>query len=223
MIQSLSDSISFRSPAVARATLPQYHVSNREAQEALRRVMALVYHSGSVSPNPRALNLVLMAQTALKNGNATAAQNFADRAERILQPGLPSVPLTKPNPEAPPVPPTAEKIKKRVPPPEQKPAETRHMYHDVSHDAGVSFSYASSLSGPESFFAVPAHEAEHVGRRVSEAILRGERIMVSVSYRIKYDPRTGEPYMAGGVTRAIRLSHRSQYKPPPGSKVDLYA
>jgi hypothetical protein len=82
--------------------------------------------------------------------------------------------------------------------------------------------YESSLSGPQSFLAVPAHEAEHVGRRVSEAVLNGERIWVIVSYRIRYDPETGQPYMAGGTTRTIKFTHDRRHDAYLGTNVNLY-
>ena len=34
-----------------------------------------------------------------------------------------------------------------------------------------------------------------------------DQIMVFVSYNIRYDPETGEPYMAGGETWSITFSH----------------
>ncbi len=172
---------------------------------------------------------MFMAQTALKNGNTAAAENFAQKAVRILSPGKETGAPPLQSGATPPGPPSE---KSRMPPlgaaeanPPEKPApqpalqtpeQVKHTYKDVSNDAGVSFTYPSTLTGPQSFLAVPAHEAEHVGRRVSEAALKGERILVTVSYRVRYDPRTGQPYIAGGTTRTVKISD-------PGSRVDLFA
>jgi hypothetical protein len=182
-------------PNISPIARGQAQVSGSQAGDALRRAKALLFGKASGTVNPRAMNLMFMAQTALKNGNAAAAENFARAAVRVLRP---------------------EKSLGKPPPPLQPPEAVKHTYKDVSHDAGVSFTYPSSLTGPQSFLAVPAHEAEHVGRRVSEAVLKGERILVTVSYRVRYDPRTGQPYIAGGTTRTVKLSD-------PGSRVNMFA
>jgi hypothetical protein len=104
----------------------------------------------------------------------------------------------------------------------EKTKPVKHMYKDVSNDIGVSFTYPSSLTGPESFLAVPAHEGEHVARAVSEAVLKGEKVLVTVSYSIDYDPVTGEPYMSGGLTRITKFAHYEKKPPENGKFVDTY-
>jgi hypothetical protein len=232
-------------PNISPITRGQAQVSRSQAGDALRRAKALLFGKASGTVNPRAMNLMFMAQTALKNGNAAAAENFARAAVRVLRPEKslgkpPEKPGARPPgspagnsplqpPEQAPVQgplqspeqlpgeaPTQQPQKQAPPPPLQPPEAVKHTYKDVSHDAGVSFTYPSSLTGPQSFLAVPAHEAEHVGRRVSEAVLKGERILVTVSYRVRYDPRTGQPYIAGGTTRTVKLSD-------PGSRVNMFA
>ena len=41
---------------------------------------------------------------------------------------------------------------------------------------------------------------------ISRAILKGERVETVVSYKVRYDPKTGEPYVAGGVTQVTTHS-----------------
>jgi hypothetical protein len=195
---------------------------------ALERAKTLFY-SQKAAGNSNAFNLILMAETALKNGNENAASEFARRALNIVEPAqdLPGKkepePLAPVNAEKKEAPEPVKTGKRAGVEPQHKTKSATHMYHDVSHDAGVSFTSPSSLSGPESFLAVPAHEGEHVQRRVGEATLKGERVLVVVSYDVRYDPSTGEPYMAGGTTRVIQLSEA--YQPPPmkGQRVDVYA
>ena len=57
---------------------------------------------------------------------------------------------------------------------------------------------------------------------MSEAVLNGERVMVLVSYKVRYDLRTGQPYLAGGTTRTIKLSNHSRDEADCGTLVDLY-
>ncbi len=193
------------------------------ANETLQKAKAILYQSG-MNKNLRVINLILMAETALKNGNSIAADDFASRAMQVMNP-VDNIKLKgktisrdhyqKQTDETD----KADNTEKKS----IKSKDTKHTYKDVSNDAGVSFSYPSSLTGAESFLAVPAHEAQHVGRRVSEAVLKGEQILVSVSYRIRYDPQTGHPYMAGGTTRTIKLTHHSIESASCGTKVDMFA
>lgn len=191
--------------------------------EVLKKAKALLYQAGMKNPDQRALNLIVMAENALKNGNPVAADNFANRAIRFINPDI-QLKLNQPENNI-----SAEKYFK----PEnyssqkievkEKPKPTTHMYKDVSNDAGVSFTYPSSLTGPESFLAVPAHEGEHVARAVSDAVLKGEKVLVTVSYRINYDPVTGEPYMSGGLTRITKFAHYEKKPPENGKFIDTYA
>jgi hypothetical protein len=180
-------------------------ISNAVSQRKLNLAKTLMYRE-NIQGNPQAANYILMAEKALKNGNSAAADNFAERALQIIKP-----------------PENAETVnlKKPDPPEIEKHESTEHSYQDVSNDAGVSFSSPSKLTGPQSFIAVPAHEKEHVSRRVSEAVLNGDRILVSVSYKIRYDYRTGEAYMAGGTTRTIRFSRYEEHE--KRKSIDLYA
>ncbi|MBN1409397.1 MAG: hypothetical protein JW969_01040 [Spirochaetales bacterium] len=184
--------------------------------EKLNRARA-VFYSGNHPGNTRVLNIILMAETALKNGNINAASQYAERALTVMEPVKGDSKGIKK------FPPKNEKNEDIPAKSEKKNRSTKHIYQDVSHDAGVSFTSPSALTGPESFLAVPAHEGEHVQRRVSDATLKGERVMVLVSYDVRYDPRTGEPFMAGGTTRVIKIS--GAYKPSvkKGQNVDLYA
>lgn len=200
------------------------NIADQSVYETLQKAKAIFYQAGIKNNDPRVINLILMAEVSLKNGNPVAANNFARRAIQILTPEQ-YIGLNKKTHELP-----QEYKQEKINYKNNKlignHKETIHKYKDVSNDAGVSFSYPSNLTGPESFLAVPAHEAEHVGKRVSEAVLKGERILVSVSYDIRYDPATGEPYMAGGETRTIILSHGNHYNKKSfldGNMIDIYA
>ena len=183
--------------------------SNQAIEKKIIKAKSMLYQKNMQSI-PNAVNFIFMAETALKNGNAAAADNFTKRAMQVINPieDTETIPYLQ-----------AE----YNPPKMENPEHTEYSYHDVSSDPGVSFSSPSKLTGPESFIAVPAHEKEHVSRRISEALLSGDRIYVSVSYRIKYDPNTGEAYMAGGTTRTVRFSKYDKAEKTPGSSVDLYA
>lgn len=197
------------------------NIVDSSVNEVLRRAKAMLYQGNINKSDPRAINLIILAETALKNGNNYAALNFSNWAIDILIPksniGLNTGKIKPPVEHKP------EKTSQNKNEISRKSTQPKHMYQDVSHDAGVSFSYASSLNGPQSFISVPAHEAEHVGRRLSEAILNGDQIMVYVTYKIRYDPSTGQPYMAGGETRSITFSHRNKPDVFLGANVDLYA
>ena len=188
----------------------------------------MLYQNNSPQINPKAMDLVLLAETALSDGNNFAAEDFADRAIQIIFQENDVKPKSN----------TPEKIKNNKPENEtreinfhgnkqisNKHISSIHMYKDVSNDAGVSFSYASPLTDSESFFSVPAHEGEHVARRVGEAMFKGDQIMVFVSYKIRYDPESGEAYMAGGETWAITFSHlkSSEGEAGAGRMIDTYA
>ena len=212
------------------AIVPVSKIQNNKQQQnndpfisdSIQKVRAMLYENNSLQINTRAMNLVLLAETALSNGNPYAAQDFAERAIQIVFQESEIKPKTK----------TSEKIKNNKTEnnvhektaPEKKHESAIHIYKDVSNDAGVSFTYASPLTGPESFFAVPAHEGEHVARRVGEAMMKGDQIMVFVSYNIRYDPETGEPYMAGGETWSITFSHLKpkDNETHAGKMVDTY-
>ncbi len=184
------------------------NISNNTAERKLEKAKSMLYQK-SMQNNSRAANFIFMAQTALKNGNSAAADNFTSRAMQIINPikdiEINFTPPVDNNPQI-----------------MDRPEHTEHNYQDVSSDSGVSFSYPAKLTGPQSFIAVPAHEAQHVSRRISEAVLSGERIHVSVSYKIRYDPNTGEAYMAGGITRTIKYSKYEKAENTPGSHINLY-
>jgi hypothetical protein len=195
--------------------------------EVVEAAKDLLYQNNSLQLNQKALDLVLLAETALDNGNPYAAQDFADRAIEFIS----EEDEVKQKKAAP------EKININKPENNDKKnnfhennqinnkqKSISHIYKDVSNDAGVSFSYASPLTGPESFFAVPSHEGEHVARRVAEAMLKGDQIMVFVSYDIRYEPETGQPYMAGGETWAVTFSPlKSNDETNTGKLIDTFA
>ena len=85
--------------------------------------------------------------------------------------------------------------------------ETKRKYQDGSQDTDVSFQYPTALTSAQSFLAVPAHERQHVANSISEAILEGRQVRTIVSYKLRYDPNTGKPYLAGGTTRTLHLPH----------------
>jgi len=86
-------------------------------------------------------------------------------------------------------------------------ADSKRNYQDVSQDADVSFQYPTALTSAQSFLAVPAHERQHVANSISEAIFEGKNVQTIVSYKLRFDPHTGKPYLAGGTTRTIHLPH----------------
>jgi len=181
--------------------------SSDSASDTLQYAKMLLAQKGMDPSTIRANNLIRLAETALKNGNQEAADRYANQAMNTLDsPKDNSNEFVNPQllPETPtPEIPGSEPVNQTEP--VRKPASTEHTYKDISHDIGVSFSSPTKMSGAQSFLAVPAHEAEHVRRRIGEAVLKGNNVMVIVSYQIKYDPVTGEPYMAGGETKAISL------------------
>lgn len=86
-------------------------------------------------------------------------------------------------------------------------------YQDVSNDGGVSFSSAAYLSAPHAALAVIGHEMEHVNAALAQALVEGRSIRsLTVGYGYAVDPKTGEAYSTGGVTR-VEFSGRL---PPPG-------
>ena len=218
MIDSIS--ITDRENYINLFPLPslKQHKSDQIVNRTVEKAKALLYQSAMGKLDPRALNLMFMAETALKNGNTPAASNFANKALKILK--------SKEGVD----------IERKYSSQEQKPStilnsnfeqvekqkHIKHSYKDISNDPGVSFTYTTSLTGPQSFIAVPAHEAEHVRRRVSEAVFNGERVMVLVSYKVRYDPETGQSYMAGGTTRTIKISDHKRDNPYRGTRVDMY-
>ena len=144
--------------------------------------------------DPKAKNLVMLAATAIRNGNPEAAKKYAQKAINIIKPPE-DVIINK-----------ADQNNKTVSDnATDKKSKTSHAYQDASGDVGVSFSSPQELSGPQSFLAVPSHENEHVRRKLSKAILEGRHIQVFVSYDTEYDPETGEAYLAGGKTSAIEF------------------
>jgi hypothetical protein len=191
------------------------HLMSIGGPAILNRARMLLSQRSTVNGNMRALNLIRLAEIAFKNGKPDAADDFARQAIALLEPPgkviqtrqalLPSIPRKSEH---------THEIK--------KPEQTVHYYKDKSSDVGVSFSYPAKLTGPQSFIAVPAHEYEHVRRRIGEAWLEGERVLVYVSYKLRYDPATGQAYLAGGKTTSINLS---KYKPqiPEKHRVDMYA
>ncbi|MBN2441433.1 MAG: hypothetical protein JXJ04_08800 [Spirochaetales bacterium] len=186
--------------------------SDMQVNTTIRKARAIL--SAQKKMNPRALNLIQMAETALKNGNPVSAQDFAGKVLSMLsiKDSREILKKTPPRPESFPGKQVEESLKKSK--------QKEHTYQDASNDPGVSFSYPGNLTGPESFLAVPAHEYEHVRSSLQDAILNGENVRVYVSYKVRYDPSTGDPYMAGGVTRTIRF--RDIPVPEKGKKVDLY-
>lgn len=151
-----------------------------------------------------------MAKKAMQNGNLFAAQSWVQKAIALIKPQEDSPPLN-PNKE-----PEAPKGKTQESPSErdlQQEKTTKHFYRDVSSGEAVSFKYGSNLTGPQSFISVPAHERQHVWHAISKAILKGERVETIVSYKVRYDPKTGEPYIAGGVTRVTTHSKPKKVGP----------
>jgi hypothetical protein len=194
--------------------------STLEAEQSIRKARALLHTHNN--KNTQAVNLIQMAETALKNGNAASAKDFAGKVLTLL---IVKDPVSSPLPFAGksmpgdtgdengkipgkkiPRPPVFGGEKQKNPRDKEK---TTRTYQDVSNDPGVSFSYPGKLTGPQSFFAVRAHEYEHVRNSIGKAVLNGEKVMVMVRYKVRFDPATGEPYMAGGVTRTIH------YPAPP--------
>jgi hypothetical protein len=184
-----------------------------QAERIIKKARAMI--SLQNNADIRTKNLLQMAETALKNGNPASANVFA---QKVLQIVIPRNPVKTP-PEARPIPePEIPAEGKSLP---GKKRHTEHTYQDASNDPGVSFTYPGRLTGPESFLAVRAHEYEHVRRSLRDAVLNGKPMMVLVSYKVRFDPATGEAYMAGGVTRTIRLPEIPE--PEKGKAVDIYA
>ena len=146
----------------------------------------------------RSLNFIRMAKKAMQNGNLFAARSHAQKAINLIKPRVNDSLLNPDSVPENPGPETYEEPSKKDLPEEET---TKHFYRDVSTGQAVSFKYGGYLTGPQSFLGVPAHEREHVWHAVSRAILRGDGVNTSVSYKVRYDPKTGEPYVAGGVTR----------------------
>ncbi|MBN1700120.1 MAG: hypothetical protein JW881_21595 [Spirochaetales bacterium] len=202
-----------REPSISRAVT---------GTSTLSKAKTLLYRQGHSGGNTRAVNLIRLAETALKNGNSIAAEDFARKAIALFDRTGEAFPAENDRPN-----PVLERPKPVLERPGQtpeikKPEQTVHTYKDSSSDAGVSFSYPAQLSGSQSFLAVPAHEYEHVRRRIGEATMKGERVMVLVSYKLRFDPQTGQAYLAGGRTRTISLS---KYKPVENARhrVDVFA
>ena len=195
------------------------------ASNAIQKLKAMLYENNSLQNNTRLMDLVILAETALSNGNTFAAKNFADMAVQIIndesdfkeKPVFQGKRVANKNGNE-------NNFHENNPIQHNRHKSAVHIYKDISNDVGVSFSYASPLTGPESFFAVPAHEGEHVSRRISEAMLKSKEVMVFVSYKIRYDPETGEPYMAGGETWSITFSHLKPkyYEENAGKFVDTF-
>lgn len=202
---------------------PTLEKNNQTISGDIQKAKAMFYQKGLNASNPRAINLINLAENALKNGNIYAANNFADNAIKLLIPEIDTgkkqfddMPDLKNDLEK-----NNFKNNKEIKP-EQSKKENTHMFQDVSNDPGVSFTYATPLTNAQTFFAVRAHEAQHVGRRISEAILNGDSVNVYVSYRVKYDPNTGDPYLAGGVTRSV-TRHKPKVEYKCGTMIDTYA
>jgi hypothetical protein len=161
--------------------------------------LARLSEAGNLSKN-RSANLILMAKKAVENGNLSAAQLHVKRAIALMRPEE-NASLAGPNKE----PETAKPETDETPSEKdlQQKEATKHLYKDASVGQAVSFKYGSHLTGPQSFIAVPAHERQHVGHAISKAMLKGEQVQTYVSYKVRYDPKTGDPYLAGGVTRVI--------------------
>ena len=174
-------------------------------EQLIQRVEKLVNKPGQGNfQDNRSLNFILLAKKALKNGNITAAQGYIQKALSLIDTeknislhNPDEKPEKKQEPE-----PTTPPPKKNLPK-EKEDEENKHVYQDVSTGENVTFKYGSQLTGPQSFLAVPAHEQQHVRHALSQAMLTGKKVNVYVSYRIKYDPKTGEPYIAGGQTKVI--------------------
>jgi hypothetical protein len=186
-------------------------ISDEFADMTLKRAKAMLSQMKSTLDYSSAINMISIAETALKNGNDSTAANFANKAIQILVPGnnTDNVRIFKNN---------SIKEKPIIDLPKK---EITRLYKDVSNDAGVSFTYASPLTNAQSFLAVPSHEGEHAGRSISEAVLNGEQVNVIVSYSVRYDPVSGEAYMAGGETRTFKHSspHNAVSR---GALIDVY-
>ena len=188
-----------------------------QAEQSIKKARALLSSQNKI--NQRAANLIQMAESALKNGNFPSAKDFAGKVLTMLSIENQDIPDPKPEKKDPRIPTPVSRGKKPGDSPEKK--KSSHTYQDISNDPGVSFSYPAKLSGPQSFLAVPAHEYEHVRNSIGEAVLNGKKVMVLVSYTIRYDPGTGEPYMAGGVTRTIHYPDIPN--PGKGENIDTLA
>lgn len=212
-IENINNTIEQYSATPLYQDTPGNPVTDIQAEKIVKRARAMISFQDKTSI--QTMNLMQMAETALKNGNPASARNFAQKVVLMLTPGIADKILQNrgklPEPKIPGQGKTIPKKKKH----------TEHTYQDVSNDPGVSFTYPGRLTGPESFLAVPAHEYEHVRRSLREAILNGERVLVYVRYKIRYDPATGEPYMAGGVTTTHHLPDIPA--PEKGKAVDIYA
>lgn len=181
-----------------------------KATEALNKLKYLIFQSKKIDPN--ALNLFIIAQTALNNGNSFLAYNLANSASKLI---LPDINISNQKNF------NSFNTKHEVQNDFQPKKSDKHLYKDVSNDVGVSFTYPSYLTASQSFIAVPAHEAEHVARSVSEAVLNGEQILVTVSYKVRYDPQTGVAYLAGGATRTYK--YPKMFKEEiQGTFIDIY-
>jgi len=216
MIAPISPAVKTNNTSYTPQQIPLNNSIDPSVSDDLQKAKAMLYQGTSGRIDPRALNLINMAETAVKNGNSFAAKNFAGKAVKMLAPK--AMPDLKPEVLEPK--PVKKNIEKNRP--EKKAETSTHMYQDASGDAGVSFTYPAPLTAAQSFIAVPAHEAQHVGRRISEAVLNGDRVLVYVTYKVRYDPNTGEAYMAGGVTRSITYSHKDKADAFCGSNIDLY-
>jgi hypothetical protein len=188
-------------------------ISDEFADMTLKRAKAMLSQMKSTLDYSSAINMISIAETALKNGNDSTAANFANKAIQILVPGNNSnndnVRIFKNS---------SIKEKPIIDLPKK---EITHLYKDVSNDAGVSFTYASPLTNAQSLLAVPSHEGEHAGLSISEAVLNGDQVNVIVSYSIRYDPVSGEAYMAGGETRTFKHS-RPHNTVSRGALIDVY-
>ena len=99
---------------------------------------------------------------------------------------------------------------------ECKTCENRR-YQDGSNDPGVSFKYASKISG-NAEAAVRGHEQEHVSRNRDKAEREGREIVYqSVVIKHAICPECGKTYVAGGETTTVTRAK------PPEEQTDLSA
>lgn len=159
----------------------------------------------------QALHLINLARSALAEGNYSEAERVIREAMKYLKPLDEMMGKRILNEGS-----GGENDRERGEPVDDNKApegvQAKRKYQDVSNEGDVSFQYPTPLNAGQSFIAVPAHERQHVANSISGAILDAERVLTIVSYRLRYDPNTGEPYLAGGTTRTIHLPHYERKK-----------
>jgi len=154
-----------------------------EVESSLRQAEALVA-SGAVQA---ALSLVDQATGKASGAVFAEASDAEEPASGVIPTGSPTGPSERDDGEA-----VSDPLK----------ALKTRAYHDVSSDAGVSFSAVAYMNAPHAELAVRGHEMEHVNIALAQALVEGRSIQsLTVSIRYGIDPYTGEGYTTGGETR----------------------